>query len=307
MKPLKPKIIVYLPVIHAGYLHLCNSYPEADIFIANESLIELIDHEFDYLRKEIRSITPQQAEVSLEALLPNRAISLIGANDLAFLDRPQETIYLPKEDIFLWLAKEHLSKCIVHFEPTFLRWNRENTIQKLPINASNTSSKSKLSQKITHATKNLKKTIIPTTKTNADLSSDWWRQVGAVVFKEETRNKSEAKQSDEPNIIAIAHNHHLPSPYSPYIDSDPRNSFHKGEHIDLSTAIHAEAALIADAAKKGNSLAGTSMYVSTFPCPVCAKQIAVSGITKLYYSDGYAVLDGERILKDVGVEIIKVV
>lgn len=299
---MNPKIIVYLPVIHAGYLQFFDKYKAAEIFIANNSLIELIDKEFDYLRKEIRSISPEQAEISLEALLPDRKISLIGANDLVFFDDQQTTIIMPNEDIFLWLAKKHLSKCTVIFEPTFLRWNRENSAKTIPVSE----------QKTKTSIPELE-TIISVTNSNASLSSDWWRQVGAVVFKELATQKVSTKKSGhtsnatkEQEIIAIAHNHHLPSPYTPYIDSDPRNSFHKGENIDLSTAIHAEAALIADCAKKGIPLAGKSMFVSTFPCPVCAKQIAVSGITKLYYCDGYSMLDGERVLQDAGVEIIKI-
>ena len=282
---MKPKIIVYLPVIHAGYLQFFENHKEADIFIANESLIELIDQEFDYLRKEIRAIVPKQAEISLEALLPERKISLLGANDLSFLDDANQKIILPKEDIFTWLAKKYFSKSAVVFDATFLRWNRENTVQEKAVQNTQTKTEKKFGE--------LLQTLIGETKKVSELSSDWWRQVGAVVF-------------GESEIIAIAHNHHLPSPYSPYIDSDPRNSFHKGENIDLSTAIHAEAALIADCAKKGISLAGKSMYVSTFPCPTCAKLIATSGITKLYFNDSYAMLDGERILTDSGVDLIKI-
>ena len=282
---MKPKIIVYLPVIHTGYLQFFEKHKDADIFITNESLIELIDQEFDYLRKEIRAITPKQAEISLEALLPERKISLLGANDLTFLDDANQKIILPKEDIFTWLAKKYFSKSTVVFDSTFLRWNRENTVQEKAVQNTKTKTEKKLGE--------LWRTLIGETKKVSELSSDWWRQVGAVVYA-----RSE--------IIAIAHNHHLPSPYTPYIDSDPRNSFHKGENIDLSTAIHAEAALIADSAKKGISLAGKSMYVSTFPCPACAKLIATCGITKLYFSEGYAMLDGERILSDSGVKIVKI-
>jgi dCMP deaminase len=46
------------------------------------------------------------------------------------------------------------------------------------------------------------------------------------------------------------------------------------------------------------------MYVTTFPCPPCAKMIAFSGVKKLYYAGGYGVLDGEAIMKSKGVEII---
>ena len=48
------------------------------------------------------------------------------------------------------------------------------------------------------------------------------------------------------------------------------------------------------------------MIVTDFPCPPCAKLVAYSGIKKLFYLKGYAMLDGERILKDAGVEIIKI-
>jgi len=64
------------------------------------------------------------------------------------------------------------------------------------------------------------------------------------------------------------------------------------------------AMLIAEAAKRGISLEGTNLYVTDFPCPPCAKLIARSGITRLYFSRGYAVLDGESTLKNKGVELV---
>ncbi len=295
---MKPKIIVYLPVIHAGYLQFFENHKEADIFIVNESLIKLIDQEFDYLRKEIRAITPKQAETSLEALLPGRKVSLLGANDLTFLDDENQEIILPQEDIFTWLAKKYFAKSTVIFDNTFLRWNRKNTVRKKEIQNKQVKTGEDFGR--------LLDSLIGETKKTAELSSDWWRQVGAIVFEEQKQLNTQNSQNNQPKIISIAHNHHLPSPYTPYIDSDPRNSFHKGENIDLSTAIHAEAALIADSAKKGISLQGKNMYVSTFPCPVCAKLIATSGINRLYFSDGYAMLDGERILLDSGIEILMV-
>ena len=72
----------------------------------------------------------------------------------------------------------------------------------------------------------------------------------------------------------------------------------------LGDVCGAEAQLVAAAAKQGISLEGASMYVTTFPCPPCAKLVAYSGIKKLYYADGYGVLDGERVLKSQGVEIV---
>ena len=104
--------------------------------------------------------------------------------------------------------------------------------------------------------------------------------------------------------ILTAYNAAVPDQYMPYIEGDPRSDFHKGVNVELSTSFHAEARLIAEAAQKGICLEGVEMYATTFPCPPCAKLIAYSGVKKLYYADGYGVLDGERILKDRGVEII---
>ena len=48
-----------------------------------------------------------------------------------------------------------------------------------------------------------------------------------------------------------------------------------------------------------------TMCVSTFPCPNCAKLIALSGIKSCYYIKGYSMLDGYSVLKDFGVEVVK--
>ena len=107
-------------------------------------------------------------------------------------------------------------------------------------------------------------------------------------------------------VLLSAHNEHLPSPHSPYADGDPRNTLHKGIGTDIATSIHSEAKLIAEAARKGIALEGASLYVTIFPCSLCAKQIAFSGIKKIYYAGGYQMLDQETILRSRGIEIIYV-
>jgi len=107
----------------------------------------------------------------------------------------------------------------------------------------------------------------------AEKSSDIWRHVGAVLVR-----NGEA--------LLTAHNQHLPHAQTPYENGDPRNAFHKGDHIEISTAIHAEAALIAEAARKGIATEECDMYLTVFPCPPCAKLIARSGISTLYCGGG---------------------
>ena len=141
--------------------------------------------------------------------------------------------------------------------------------------------------------KEFDKKIIKETQKISEKSSDWWRKIGSIVVKDNLP-------------IIYTYNKHLPNEYAPAFAGDPRSAFHKGIGIEISSAIHGEAAAISEAAKKGIALEGASMYVTTFPCPPCAKLIVQSGIKKLYYGIGYGVLDGLDILKKAGVEIIKV-
>ena len=105
--------------------------------------------------------------------------------------------------------------------------------------------------------------------------------------------------------MRAAHNEHNPHPLSAYAAGDPRSNFFKGVGYDLSTATHAEARLIADAAREGRATAGAELYVTDFPCPTCAKLIAAAGVAKLWFREGYAVLDGQDVLEAAGVEILR--
>lgn len=52
-------------------------------------------------------------------------------------------------------------------------------------------------------------------------------------------------------------------------------------------AVHAEMDAITGAARKGASLRGATMFVTTFPCHNCAKHIIASGIKEVYYFEPY--------------------
>ena len=106
-------------------------------------------------------------------------------------------------------------------------------------------------------------------------------------------------------VLAVAHNEHRPTEYSPYLNGDPRNDFSRGVHIELSTAIHAEAAIVARAARDGQS---------RWPAPTCtcrrSRAPAAPGWWPrpasggCYFAGPYAVLDGEDVLRAAGVELI---
>jgi len=58
--------------------------------------------------------------------------------------------------------------------------------------------------------------------------------------------------------------------------------------IDYIRAMHAEAAAFSNAARYGIPVSGCTLYVTTFPCHDCAKQIIADGIHRVVYIEPYA-------------------
>ncbi len=58
--------------------------------------------------------------------------------------------------------------------------------------------------------------------------------------------------------------------------------------IDYIRAMHAETAAFSDAARHGIPVHGCTLYVTTFPCHDCAKQIIANGIHRVVYVEPYS-------------------
>jgi cytidine deaminase len=58
--------------------------------------------------------------------------------------------------------------------------------------------------------------------------------------------------------------------------------------IEFMRAVHAEMAVITDAARRGISISDGVLYVTTFPCHHCARHIIASGIRRVVYIAPYA-------------------
>ncbi len=74
-------------------------------------------------------------------------------------------------------------------------------------------------------------------------------------------------------------------------------------HVDkepCTRAIHAEANLIAYAAREGIKIGGGILYCTDSPCISCAQLIVASGIVGLYYEREYRIKDGLNYLTDHG-------
>lgn len=273
-------LLSYVPVLHEGYFNFLKRFSDSVdfIYVLGNELIQ----ELDYLHKEIRALHPNRAVdaiASWKFFSPDR-VQVIGRDILVGLQSSGAAIVMPDEDICRQIYEKYLRGCPVEFFPVFLRWNRDNaTVNKEVL----------YDKKILF--KGLAGEMMGLAFEESLKAPNWWRQVGAVITK-------------QGKVVLAGYNRHVPSPHMPYIEGDPRNCFKRGLNIEVSTDFHAEARLITEAARRGISLEGTDLYVTTFPCPPCAKLIAYSGIRRCFFSSGYAMLDGERILRQNGVRII---
>ena len=85
--------------------------------------------------------------------------------------------------------------------------------------------------------------------------------------------------------VIVNDNRIISSGYNGFPSSTPHKSIMKNGH-EINT-IHAEINTICDAAKRGVSIAGGTMYVNYFPCIYCTKSIIASGIKKIIYYKDY--------------------
>jgi deoxycytidylate deaminase len=69
--------------------------------------------------------------------------------------------------------------------------------------------------------------------------------------------------------------------------------------IEFVRCLHAEQAAIANAARAGVSIAGATLFTTTFPCHECAKMIIGAGIEEVFYVEPYAKSMVARLYKDL--------
>jgi dCMP deaminase len=79
-----------------------------------------------------------------------------------------------------------------------------------------------------------------------------------------------------------------------------------GQRHELCRGIHAEQNAIIQAAYHGVSVKEASLYCTNLPCSICAKMIINAGIRKIYYRAGYADSMSREMLREAGVDLIKI-
>lgn len=269
-------LIFYIPVIHRGYLDFLRSMQ------GEVTGVYIIDGDF---LDNLSEFKPDIAAIS--TLEVKDLLEKFGFKNISILtkDRVNELhgkeLVLINDEVCRNLFEKYLRNEKVEWKSVFLRWDRTKVLALEKLDDIVVS-------KEQFDIDMMKEATIESNKTG-----DWWRQIGAVLVKDK-------------EIILRAFNKDLPSDHTPYQVGEARDLFAPGERHDLANTIHAEQSIIAQAAKEGISTKGLSLYVTTFPCPVCAKLIAVSGIRNIYYSEGGSNFDAKKVLESARVKIIQV-
>ena len=272
----KRVLIIHIPVIHKGYLDFLNTNREGI------STLYLIDEKF---LDELTEFKPDIA--SLDSQTARRLLMSIGFDRIHILSKKNlqdvkgKKLILIQDEASRNLQAKYFKKADVEWASVFLRWDKSLILSENPLNE-------------VHSSKNpFDASMMAEAFREAQKSGDWWRQVGAVLVKDGT-------------ILARAYNHGVPTDHTPYQVGMVRDFFKAGEKQELSNTIHAEQKIIAEAAKNGVQVQGTSFYITHFPCAVCAKMISFSGACNLYFHEGASTLNGKKILESAGVKIFYV-
>jgi len=271
-------IVSYIPALHRGYIDFFKKYPSMTLYILGTDFIR----EIPRMERDIRALTPEEIKTLLDGLALFKKIVVLDEKTLPELLSSTVPIVMPDEDVNHQFAEMHLKDKSVNYVSVFLRWDRQISTKEFEISPDRVISENEFDRE-----------IIAQAGEEAQKSPDWWRQIGAILIRDKKR-------------ILIGHNSVLPSEYTLNTFGDPRSNFDAGTMLTIYKTIHAEATIIAQAAKNGISTDGASLYVTTFPCPVCAKSIALAGIKEIYYAKGYSLLDAEDILRAFGVKIVMV-
>jgi len=268
-------VVAYVPVLHEGYGRFLDRHARGRrLFVVGPSLYE----DYRPLAKDVRRLDAGLVAAAIDAWGICSEVFVLDPALAEQLAAERPSLILPAEDVSYQLVERWFPRCEVVFDSVFLRWDKTRSVALLEPRPARHAELDELAAAAAD---------------EAARSVDWWRQVGAALRLPDGR-------------VFSAHNEHNPHELSAYAVGDPRSNFFKGVHLEISTATHAEARLIAEAARAGVATEGAVMYVTDFPCPPCAKLIAAAGIAKLYFRSGYAVADGEDVLAAAGVELVQV-
>lgn len=277
--------IAYIPVLHRGYVDFLQELEQngvSELYLIGDDI--LASHEeLDYINRKdrLRALTDVELCKTLSTLT-TVPIEILKVGTTMRIPLGEVSLVMPNEDINTFIADTYFSGYSIQYKNVFLRRHKDNLGEETDAKGVSVISLSLFEQ-----------SVIGAILKESEKSADWWRHVGAALVKNN-------------ELIALAHNEHMPEKELPNIIGDSRALFKKGINVDYVTSAHAEVGVLGEAARKGIATEGAELFVTDFPCPYCARLIAKSGIKKIYFTRGYGVLGGEEFFKDMGIEAVKV-
>jgi dCMP deaminase len=289
---MKKAIILYLPVVHKGYLKLLETEGSSrtPLYILSESILDSLisfnPSTMQSVSRDLRALSPIDAAGSMIFLYKGQS-HLLEETEVNELFAYDQLVFVEDEISHLFIKKYAISFEKIKFVSWFLRWDMPTSTTQVDVECDRAISIQELKELGYFK-------YLRLAKEEAAQSPDWWRQVGSVLVRDN-------------RVVLSTHNTHLPVTNEVYYAGDPRSNFNAGQSIEISKAIHAEASIIAQASKHGCSVKGCELFVTTFPCPACANLIALSGIKRVYFVDGYSLVGAIDVLRAYGVEVVRVV
>lgn len=278
----KTALVLYMPVIHKTYLELLDSRRWDNVFLIDNQFAQEL---FEPLRKDMRAVDA----ATICSMLVRRdgapCIRVVSGTNASAIAQDFDKVVLPDEEISHIFAERYLGDVSIEFAFVFLRYDSNRTTVPVRLNPD---------EEIT--TDDFAKAMIARCEALSEKSADWWRQIGGLVVKN-------GQVIEELTCF----NHAEPVEMNHHHVGDPRSNFKKGLNTELTIFLHTEQGIVSKAARLGISLESADLFVTTFPCPWCAKAVAEAGFSSVFYRDGYAMLDGEEVLKVNDVKIIHVV
>ena len=224
---------------------------------------------FPVLRKEIGPWTGD-GSAPRPHTLPGTPVSVVETDDLDKVLAATRLV-MPDEFLMRELADraDPAARERIVWRRTFLRWDREWSKPQAVESA------------MTEAPDGAREAM-RTARLEAGESSDWWRQVGAVLRLRDGRELT-------------GHNHHHLATTRPTSTATRATTTRAASGGPVNRCARRGVRPPA-AARAGASTEGSTMFVTTFPCPACARLIAMSGVAECWFEADYADLAGEQVL-----------
>lgn len=285
-------LVLYMPVLHAGYLKLFDEVKPQSIALITKEVLQNLPDGLAYIAKKdiIRAVPAALMSLAMSALYfpEEAAVGHATVSDLLKLNMDAGTeIVMPDEDISIAVAEKYfggVDKVTLVTPPApRLRYHRNNTEEKKLLVPDRRIALTALDREMM---------ALATSAT--ERSPDWYRQVGLVLRLPDGRN-------------IVAYNEHQPHEQIVATFGDPRSLFRSGVRTDLSCGDHAEHVGVGEAARLGISTDGAWGYITDFPCLPCSRLLVRAGVKRLFYRNpSYGLLDADQYLRLKQVELIEV-